>query len=286
MFDSSRFQHVADSLRRVKDRFTQLLLVREDVSVVVAERLLRKTADQQVKIRDYLAPFSKYYGSMNERMDDYVRLFPVHPDYIATFERNAFADKRGALETLRDQIQSLLPTTLREILRTVNDRFISKAQGTDQFYLDLKKDIDDDAQIDKRAETLSDNARCRSACRTAWAHLAQHDGWQQPAGAADADCHLMVQCMEAWLIADPATLRGHFGQCFKTNALPTSRQTIETAPTSSLFAALDKATAACGRDGRYNKGKHSFRLLEQIDATVVCSASPWAARFVAALMSR
>src|SRR6185437_8557119 len=32
IFDSSRFQHVADSLRRVKDRFTQVLLARQDVS--------------------------------------------------------------------------------------------------------------------------------------------------------------------------------------------------------------------------------------------------------------
>jgi hypothetical protein len=47
IFDSSRFQHVADSLRRVKDRFTQVLPARQDVSFVVAERLLKKSADQQ-----------------------------------------------------------------------------------------------------------------------------------------------------------------------------------------------------------------------------------------------
>lgn len=108
IFDSSRFQHVADSLRRVKDRFTQILLARQDVSFVVAERLLKKTADQQNKIRAYLTPFAKFYGSMNERMDEYVRLFPVHPDYIGTFERLVFTEKRGALVTLRDQIQAIL----------------------------------------------------------------------------------------------------------------------------------------------------------------------------------
>ena len=49
IFDSSRFQHVADSLRRVSERFTQILLARQDVSFVVAERLLKKSADQQEK---------------------------------------------------------------------------------------------------------------------------------------------------------------------------------------------------------------------------------------------
>jgi hypothetical protein len=85
-----------------------VLLARQDVSFVVAERLLKKTADQQPKIRAYLTPFAKFYGSMNERMDEYVRLFPVHPDYIGTFERLVFTEKRGALVTLTDQIQGLL----------------------------------------------------------------------------------------------------------------------------------------------------------------------------------
>lgn len=277
IFDSSRFQHVADSLRRVKDRFSQVLLARQDVSFVVAERLLKKTAAQQDKIRTYLTPFAKFYGSMNERMDEYVRLFPVHPDYIGTFERLVFTEKRGALVTLRDQIQailneevpndrpgligydkfwdtvtsnsvlradpnigpvlkisevlservrkaftrpaykpmalriidglavhrlttggdiyvpvgptaeelrdtlclfqpgigdmggepeadllSLVQTVLRETLKTVNGQFISKAPDTEQYYLDLKKDIDYDAQIDKRAEALSDDTLDRA----------------------------------------------------------------------------------------------------------------------------
>ncbi len=48
IFDSGRFQHVADSLRRVKDRFAQVLLARQDVSFVVAERLLTQRAGNPV----------------------------------------------------------------------------------------------------------------------------------------------------------------------------------------------------------------------------------------------
>jgi hypothetical protein len=35
----------------------------------VSERLLRKTPEQREKIRDYLLPFAKFYGDMNERME-------------------------------------------------------------------------------------------------------------------------------------------------------------------------------------------------------------------------
>ena len=108
IFDSPRFSFVADSIRRVKDRFEQILIARKDVKFVVAERLLKKTADQQVRIREYLTPFAKFYGRMNERMDEFVRLFPVHPDYIDTFERVTAVEKREVLKTLSLAMKKLL----------------------------------------------------------------------------------------------------------------------------------------------------------------------------------
>ncbi|OGP84719.1 MAG: ATPase [Deltaproteobacteria bacterium RBG_16_58_17] len=108
IFDSPRFSFVADSVRRVKDRFEQILIARRDVKFVVAERLLKKTAEQQVKIREYLTPFAKFYGHMNERMDEFVRLFPVHPDYIDTFERITAVEKREVLKTLSLAMKKLI----------------------------------------------------------------------------------------------------------------------------------------------------------------------------------
>ena len=108
IFDSPRFAFVADSLRRVKDRFEQILIARRDVKFVVAERLLKKTGEQQSQIRDYLTPFAKFYGGMNEHMDEFVRLFPIHPDYIDTFERITVIEKREVLKTLSQAMQHLL----------------------------------------------------------------------------------------------------------------------------------------------------------------------------------
>jgi hypothetical protein len=108
IFDSPRFAFVADSIRRVKDRFEQILIVRSDVKFVVSERLLKKNAEQQAKIRDYLTPFAKYYGNLNERMDEFVRLFPVHPDYIETFERVTAVEKREVLKTLSLEMKSIM----------------------------------------------------------------------------------------------------------------------------------------------------------------------------------
>jgi len=108
IFDSPRFAFVADSIRRVKDRFEQILIARNDVKFVVAERLLKKTTEQQAQIRDYLTPFAKFYGGLNERMDEFVRLFPVHPDYIDTFERVTVVEKREVLKTLSMSMKGIL----------------------------------------------------------------------------------------------------------------------------------------------------------------------------------
>jgi len=114
IFDSPRFSFVADDLHRVKDRFEQVLIARKDVKFVVKERLLKKTVEQQEKIREYLTAFARFYGHMNEDMDDFVRLFPIHPEYIDTFERVTAVEKREVLKTLSIAMKELLSQNVPE----------------------------------------------------------------------------------------------------------------------------------------------------------------------------
>jgi hypothetical protein len=112
LFENPRFQFASDSLRRVKDRFEQVLIARRDMKFVVAERLLKKNAAQQQKVREQLLPFARFYGNMNERMDEFVRLFPVHPDYIDTLERIGAIENREVLKTISIQMRQLLDQKL------------------------------------------------------------------------------------------------------------------------------------------------------------------------------
>src|SRR4029078_3658870 len=45
-----------------------------------------------------------------------------------------------------------------------------------------------------------------------WTHLKNRigDGWAKPQAATDSHCHMMVACMEAWFLADPANLKSHY----------------------------------------------------------------------------
>jgi len=108
LFDSGRFQHVAASLRRVQQRFALVPIDRTDVTYVVEERLLKKTPEQKALVREHLEKFSKSYSEMADRMDEYVRMYPIHPRYIDTFQRVTFAEKREALKTLSRTVDGLL----------------------------------------------------------------------------------------------------------------------------------------------------------------------------------
>lgn len=100
LFDNPRFTFVAGAIRRVKDRFEQVQIAQRDIKYVVSERLLKKTADQKAKVREHLSKFACFYSTMNEKLDEYTDLFPVHPDYIETFGRVSFVEKREILKTL------------------------------------------------------------------------------------------------------------------------------------------------------------------------------------------
>lgn len=266
LFDSPRFQFAAHTLGKVKDRFHQVRIVKQDVAYVVSRRLLQKTDAQRAKIEQYLQKFTHLYNHMTERMEEFIDLFPIHPSYLDAFEQMSIAENREILKTISDAIKKLIDTELpqdelgllaydhywsvmqenpvlrsitevrdvldkskvladriekaftipffkpaalriiralsvhrlttddiytplgltaeelrdqlclhlpeqpdsdflktsiesilREISRTVSGQFISTNEENQQYYLDLKKDIDYDALIEQKAETLSDS---------------------------------------------------------------------------------------------------------------------------------
>lgn len=121
-----------------------------------------------------------------------------------------------------------------------------------------------------------------------WVHLKQRlgDGWDMPAGSDETHCHLMVQCMESWLLADTSALEGFFKQGFKATALPAASRPLEALDKGLIYRSLAQATGDCKTKAPYGKGEHSFKLLALIDPAKVFSASPWAQRFIETLRVR
>lgn len=112
LFENPRFSFVAEQLRRVKDRFEQVRIVREDVAYVVSHRLLRKSDAQLAQITEHLRRFTPLFNSLAERLEQFAALFPVHPAYIETFEHVYVAEKREILKTLSRAMSAMLDEEL------------------------------------------------------------------------------------------------------------------------------------------------------------------------------
>lgn len=108
LFDNPKFHYVASSLNRVKERFREVRIVREDIAYVVSERLLKKDDKQKALIREHLNKFTTMYHGLSENMEMYVSMFPIHPHYLETFEKVNIAEKRVVLQTISQEIKKLL----------------------------------------------------------------------------------------------------------------------------------------------------------------------------------
>jgi hypothetical protein len=114
LFDNPRFASASDAIRRVRDRFEQVRISREDVAFVVQERLLRKDAAQKAQIRAHLETFTPAFEGMAEHLEEFVSLYPVHPSYLRIFERVTLVEKRRVLTTLSRAMAWLLDTEVPE----------------------------------------------------------------------------------------------------------------------------------------------------------------------------
>lgn len=106
------------------------------------------------------------------------------------------------------------------------------------------------------------------------------DGWVI-AKALEPQVHLMAQCMEAWLVADPDGLAGYYGKHFERGRLPV-RDNLEGEPKATIYRALDLATRKTQK-GTYGKIKHASALLALIDATKARARCPHCERLFVTL---
>lgn len=129
---------------------------------------------------------------------------------------------------------------------------------------------------------LIDSEGAVAAGHTSWQHLKAGNGWDRPPGAGDDQAFLMVQVMETWFLADPATLRQYFGPHF-SNPPFRAWPALEAVPKQTVYDALAKATAECKQV--YRKGDVSFDLLASLTPATVEAACPHAKALLERLRS-
>lgn len=150
------------------------------------------------------------------------------------------------------------------------DRFQTAVrEGKDQVFLL----VDSEASVGQSHEFLP------------WEHLKQRDDWSSTDNMDDDQCHLMVQCMESWFLADPEALKVFFKQGFVEKHIPPQGQDVEAISKNQVLTKLENATRNSTK-GAYRKGDHSFEILEKIAPEKIKAASKWAERFFNTLIEK
>ena len=108
IYQSKEFAFAAEMMLKVKDRYIDLTIRKEDVSFVVQNRLLRKSEQQKSAIRTHLEKFISLFGDMHSHLQDYVELFTVDPSYFDNFQRIKLGRaQREVLKTLTKQFEKI-----------------------------------------------------------------------------------------------------------------------------------------------------------------------------------
>jgi hypothetical protein len=114
IFDNPRFSFVSETLKRVSDRFAQIIITKEATSYVVSERILKKNPEQKAIIRKHLEKFSGLYTGMSSKLDEFVELFPIHPSYIDVFNKIYLIENRHILKNISLTIKDIFDTVVPE----------------------------------------------------------------------------------------------------------------------------------------------------------------------------
>jgi hypothetical protein len=109
LYRSPEFQFQADMLNKIEDRYSDLIITKEDVSYVVKERLLKKDLHQKAKIREHLLKFAHLFEGINTNLNEFIDLFPVHPNYVSYFEKIKHGkSQREILKVLSVKFEDIL----------------------------------------------------------------------------------------------------------------------------------------------------------------------------------
>lgn len=154
LYREPQFQFQAEMLNKIQDRYSDLIITKEDVSYVVKERLLKKDLHQKAKIREHLLKFAHLFEGINTNLNEFIDLFPVHPNYVSYFEKIKHGkSQREILKVLSGKFENIL----EKEVPTNNPGLITY----DTYWLDLASNpamlaIPDIRQVRDGMEVISD----------------------------------------------------------------------------------------------------------------------------------
>lgn len=103
LFQNKRFQHVADEINKVRQRFQDVVIDSKGVEQLVETYVFAKTDEQKAKIRGLLQAQTDLYEVVGAELERFVALFPAHPLFLDEFQRINVVERREVLKVLSEE---------------------------------------------------------------------------------------------------------------------------------------------------------------------------------------
>lgn len=108
IYNAAEFQFASEMLNHINDRYKQITITKQEVKFVTEQRLLRKTEQQKEWIRQHLSKFTNFFNHLHANFEEYVELFPVHPEFFDNFQLVQVKNgQREILKTLSSKFEAL-----------------------------------------------------------------------------------------------------------------------------------------------------------------------------------
>ena len=108
VFTSNKFKNVASELGRIGERFQNIIIHKEDIKKVIANRIVSKNSEQRHNLEQKFIPYAEKIDDVSRNVDEYVDLFPLTPFLLELFSDLPYFEKRGVIQFAMSEIKYLL----------------------------------------------------------------------------------------------------------------------------------------------------------------------------------
>lgn len=108
IYTSPKFKDIAAQEARISERFQNIIIHKEAVKQVIAQRIVPKTANQRAELEAKLKPFVEKIEDVAHHREEYISLFPLTPTLLTLFHELPFFEKRGVIQFAQNELKSVL----------------------------------------------------------------------------------------------------------------------------------------------------------------------------------
>ncbi len=116
IFSSNEFVEEAEGFGRTSERYKIITISKEDIKNVLSKRALKKDISQVEDLKNLLDKYGQQIPQVQNKLIQFVDLYPVHPYVIDIFNQLPYFENRGIIEFATEQVKEILDRDFPEFV--------------------------------------------------------------------------------------------------------------------------------------------------------------------------